>query len=48
MLAGLGLDALVSDVEDFRHLWVAFGLAGASSMSGPAPLARWTWHTSWR
>jgi hypothetical protein len=25
-LAGLGLDALAQDVEDFRHLWVAFGL----------------------
>jgi O-antigen ligase len=33
MLAGLGLDALVSDVEDFRHLWVAFGLASASGRS---------------
>lgn len=37
MLAGLGLDALVSDVEDFRHLWVAFGLAAAS---GKSDLAR--------
>src|SRR5262245_30989238 len=27
-LAGLGLDALGQDVEDFRHLWVAFGIAG--------------------
>ncbi len=26
-LAGLGLDALGQDVEDFRHLWVAFGIA---------------------
>jgi len=24
-LAGLGLDALAQDVEDFRHLWVLFG-----------------------
>jgi hypothetical protein len=29
MLAGLGLDALGQDVEDFRHLWIAFGLAAA-------------------
>jgi hypothetical protein len=29
MLAGLGLDALGQDVEDFRHVWVAFGLADA-------------------
>lgn len=36
MLTGLGLDALVSDVEDFRHLWIAFGLVAAS---GKSPLA---------
>jgi hypothetical protein len=29
MLAGLGLDGLGQDVEDFRHVWVAFGLADA-------------------
>jgi len=29
MLAGLALDALAEDVEDFRHLWIAFGLADA-------------------
>jgi hypothetical protein len=29
MLAGLGLDALGQDVEDFRHVWVALGLADA-------------------
>jgi hypothetical protein len=28
-LAGVGLDALAQDVEDFRHLWVLFGLAAA-------------------
>jgi hypothetical protein len=28
-LAGMGLDALGQDVEDFRHLWVLFGLAAA-------------------
>jgi hypothetical protein len=28
-LAGLALDALASDVEDFRHVWVLFGLAAA-------------------
>ena len=28
-LAGLALDALAQDVEDFRHLWVLFGMAAA-------------------
>lgn len=28
-LAGMGLDALAQDVEDFRHLWILFGLASA-------------------
>jgi hypothetical protein len=28
-LAGVGLDSLASDMEDFRHLWLLFGLAGA-------------------
>jgi len=28
-LAGIGLDALAQDVEDFRHLWILFGLAAA-------------------
>jgi hypothetical protein len=28
-LAGLAVDGLASDVEDFRHLWVLFGLADA-------------------
>jgi hypothetical protein len=27
-LAGMALDALAQDVEDFRHLWILFGLAG--------------------
>jgi hypothetical protein len=27
MLAGLGLDGLGQDVEDFRHVWLALGLA---------------------
>jgi hypothetical protein len=31
MLAGLALDGLGQDVEDFRHLWIAFGLADAGS-----------------
>jgi hypothetical protein len=26
MLAGFALDGLAQDVEDFRHLWIAFGL----------------------
>jgi hypothetical protein len=29
MLAGLALDGLGQDVEDFRHVWVALGLADA-------------------
>jgi hypothetical protein len=29
MLAGLGLDGLGQDVEDFRHVWVALGMADA-------------------
>ena len=29
VLAGLALDGLAQDVEDFRHLWVALGLADA-------------------
>jgi hypothetical protein len=39
MLAGLGLDGLGQDVEDFRHLWVAFGLVDAerSEPGDPAP-----------
>jgi hypothetical protein len=28
-LAGVGLDALAQDVEDFRHVWILFGLAAA-------------------
>lgn len=30
-LAGLALDGLAQDVEDFRHIWVMIGLADASS-----------------
>jgi len=33
-LAGMALDALASDVEDFRHLWVLFGLADPGSIHG--------------
>ncbi len=29
MLAGIALDGLAQDVEDFRHVWVALGLADA-------------------
>jgi len=28
-LAGLALDGLAQDIEDFRHLWVMIGIAGA-------------------
>jgi hypothetical protein len=31
-LAGLGLDALANDLEDFRPLWMLFGLIGASRL----------------
>jgi len=34
MLAGMALDGLGEDVEDFRHLWVALGLADASRRDG--------------
>ena len=38
VLAGLALDGLAQDVEDFRHLWVAFGLADADrDESSPSP-----------
>jgi hypothetical protein len=30
-LVGIGLDALAQDVEDFRHVWVLFGLAAADA-----------------
>jgi hypothetical protein len=29
-LAGLALDGLAQDIEDFRHVWVMIGLAGAN------------------
>lgn len=29
-LAGLAVDGLAQDIEDFRHLWVMIGLAGSS------------------
>ena len=34
MLAGLGLDGLGQDIEDFRHVWVALGLADAGRQDG--------------
>ena len=34
MLAGLGLDAIGQDVEDFRHVWVGLGLVDASRQEG--------------
>lgn len=41
-LAGVGLDALTEDVEDFRHVWILFGLAdaGRARVSGRAVLHR--------
>jgi len=30
-LAGMALDGLASDIEDFRHVWVLFGLVDANS-----------------
>jgi hypothetical protein len=35
MLAGLALDALAQDIEDFRHVWVALGLADADRGENP-------------
>ncbi len=35
MLAGLALDGLAQDVEDFRHLWVAFGLVDGERKDAP-------------
>lgn len=32
-LAGMALDGLAQDIEDFRHLWVLFGLADANAAS---------------
>jgi hypothetical protein len=34
MLAGIGLDAIGQDVEDFRHVWVALGLVDAARQEG--------------
>ena len=35
--AGLALDALAQDIEDFRHLWILFGwLDGAGAPAAPA------------
>ncbi len=34
MLAGIGLDAIGQDVEDFRHVWVALGLVDAERRQG--------------
>lgn len=31
-LAGLALDGLAQDIEDFRHVWVMIGLAGAGAL----------------
>jgi hypothetical protein len=36
MLAGIGLDGLGQDAEDFRHVWVALGLADASRREAEA------------
>jgi hypothetical protein len=32
-LAGMALDSLAADIEDFRHLWVLFGLADEKAVS---------------
>jgi hypothetical protein len=36
MLAGLALDGLGQDVEDFRHVWIALGLLDADHDDTPA------------
>jgi O-antigen ligase/polysaccharide polymerase Wzy-like membrane protein len=35
-IAGLALDALAQDIEDFRHVWVLFGLAASEPESHSA------------
>ena len=40
MLAGFALESLGHDVEDFRHVWVALGLAAVASAPGPAAVDR--------
>ena len=37
-LAGLALDGLAQDIEDFRHLWVLLGLAEANSAAQQSPV----------
>ncbi len=39
MLAGFALESLGHDIEDFRHLWVAFGLAAVGGDAGPSAVA---------
>jgi hypothetical protein len=40
-IAGLGLDAIASDVQDFRHVWLLFGLADARApRETPGPASR--------
>jgi len=39
-VAGLALDALAQDVEDFRHVWVMIGLADADSQKEPVELKK--------
>jgi O-Antigen ligase len=36
LLAGIGLDGIGQDVEDFRHVWVALGLADAARRDAEA------------
>jgi hypothetical protein len=36
-MAGMALDALASDIEDFRHLWVLFGLCDQRSADSTSP-----------
>jgi len=38
-LAGLALDGLAQDIEDFRHVWVMVGLAAADSSRVPPPVS---------
>jgi hypothetical protein len=36
-LAGMGIDSLAQDIEDFRHLWVLAGIADADSERARTP-----------
>src|SRR5205085_4727028 len=40
-LAGMAVDSLATDVEDFRHLWILLGLADAGARQNALPMSGW-------